>query len=77
MLRGNPQGLAQSTSSSSHDVESERGDTRHVPAELTSEKTVEYSARMIAAARAVESRREDRLFNDVFAERLVRYCQSS
>lgn len=67
----------QPTSSSSHDLENERGGTRPVPAELTSEKGVEFSARMIAAARAVESRREDRLFNDVFAERLVRYCKYS
>lgn len=40
--------------------------------ELTSEDAVAFSGRLIAASRAIESRREDRLFNDVFAERLVR-----
>lgn len=44
--------------------------------ELTSEDTVAFSGRLIAASRAIESRREDRLFNDVFAERLVRQLQT-
>ncbi|CAM9840323.1 unnamed protein product, partial [Laminaria digitata] len=39
---------------------------------LTTDNIVGFSSRLIAAARAVESRRADRLFNDPFAELLVR-----
>lgn len=39
--------------------------------DLTSDDMVAFSSRLIAAARAVESRRQDRLFCDPFAEILV------
>ncbi|CAM9451642.1 unnamed protein product [Scytosiphon promiscuus] len=39
--------------------------------DLTSSDTVAYSSRLIAAARALESRRRDRLFSDPYAERLA------
>ncbi|CAM9366563.1 unnamed protein product [Ascophyllum nodosum] len=39
--------------------------------DLKSIDIVAFSSRMIAAARAIESRREDRLFNDPFAELLA------
>ncbi|CBN75792.1 conserved unknown protein [Ectocarpus siliculosus] len=39
--------------------------------DLTSSDTVAYSSRMIAAARALESRRRDRLFDDPYAELLA------
>lgn len=39
--------------------------------DLTKADVVAFSSRRIAAARAVESRRADRLFNDCFAELLV------
>lgn len=40
--------------------------------DLTSSDIVAYSSRMIAASRALESRRRDRLFDDPYAELLVR-----
>ncbi|CAB1111767.1 unnamed protein product [Ectocarpus sp. CCAP 1310/34] len=39
--------------------------------DLTSSDTVAYSSRMIAASRALESRRRDRLFDDPYAELLA------
>ncbi|CAM9581551.1 unnamed protein product [Ectocarpus fasciculatus] len=39
--------------------------------DLTSSDTVAYSSRMIAASRALESRRRDRLFGDPYAELLA------
>ncbi|CAN0543512.1 unnamed protein product [Ectocarpus sp. 12 AP-2014] len=40
--------------------------------DLTSSDTVAYSSRMIAASRVLESRRRDRLFDDPYAELLLR-----
>ena len=40
--------------------------------DLTSSDIVAFSSRLIAAARALESRRADRLFSDPYAEFLVR-----
>eukprot|EP00904_Undaria_pinnatifida_P003031 jgi/Undpi1/12729/HiC_scaffold_6.g02397.m1 len=45
------------------------GDDSDAP-DLTTDDMVAFSARLIAAARAVESRRADRLFNDPYAELL-------
>lgn len=42
--------------------------------DLTEADTVAFSSRLIAAARAIESRRSDRLFNDPFAELLVSHA---
>ncbi|CAN0561567.1 unnamed protein product, partial [Ectocarpus sp. 12 AP-2014] len=39
--------------------------------DLNSSDTVAYSSRMIAASRALESRRRDRLFDDPYAELLA------
>lgn len=45
--------------------------------ELTSEDVVAFTSRLIAALRAYESRREDGLFQDPFAELLVRRYEGS
>ena len=42
--------------------------------DLTTDDLVAFSSRLIAAARAAESLRADRLFHDPYAELLVRNC---
>lgn len=45
-------------------------------ADVTSDNLVAFSSRLIAAARAAESRQQDPLFEDIYAERLVSRCPS-
>lgn len=56
----------------SHEVHVGRDKPASGSDDLRSKDVVAFSSRLIAAARAIESRREDRLFKDAFAERLVR-----
>lgn len=53
-------------------LEHAAGDSDPNSPDLTSSDVVAFSSRMIAAARALESRRQDRLFSDLYAELLVR-----
>lgn len=67
-----PQESAQERRNAKGQPGDEERDTDSIGPDLTDANIVAFSSRLIAAARAVESKRADRLFNDQFAEVLVR-----
>lgn len=71
------QGLGHPSTSRNHISHGVEEEAKSGSIELTSDDVVAFTCRLIAAARAYESFREDGLFHDPFAELLVRHYDKS